>query len=73
MPTTAPSTNEEAMERQTLTAREVERVYGLNTGTLGNWRSQGRGPAYTKAGRKVLYYKEDIEAFLQQGKRKTVQ
>ena len=32
--------------------------------TLANWRCQGRGPAYVKSGRKVLYKRTMIDHFL---------
>jgi hypothetical protein len=31
--------------------------------TLANWRSQGKGPAYIKSGRTVLYAEADIIAW----------
>lgn len=33
-------------------------------GTLANWRTQKRGPKYFKVSRKILYRREDVEAFL---------
>jgi len=33
-------------------------------GSLANMRSQKRGPKFFKAGKKVIYRPEDIEAFL---------
>jgi predicted site-specific integrase-resolvase len=32
--------------------------------TLGNWRSQGKGPAFIKVGGKVMYSDEDVSAWL---------
>ena len=34
--------------------------------TLRNWRFQGRGPAYHKIGRRVVYLRSDLEKFLKQ-------
>ena len=31
--------------------------------TLANWRTEGKGPKYIKAGRKVLYKIKDVERF----------
>ena len=40
-----------------LTAAQVSHRWGgaVSTGTLANWRSQGKGPPYQKLGVKVLY------------------
>ncbi len=43
------------MEQRLLRPKEVEEAYKLDAGTLANWRLEGRGPAYVKYGRKVLY------------------
>jgi hypothetical protein len=42
--------------------------------TLAQWVSQGVGPRYTKRGR-VWYYKEDLDAWLSEGrvKRKSLE
>jgi hypothetical protein len=33
-------------------------------GTLASWRAEGRGPAYTKLGRVVLYQGVDLKSFI---------
>jgi hypothetical protein len=33
----------------------------VTTGTLANWRSQGRGPSFVKVGSKVLYPVDKLE------------
>ena len=53
-------------DRKTLTPKDVERVYSLNIGTLGNMRYFKVGPPYLKVGKKVLYRAEDIEKYLSQ-------
>lgn len=35
----------------------------IKRNTLAVWRSQNRGPAYTKAGKEVLYPLEAVEAY----------
>jgi predicted site-specific integrase-resolvase len=35
----------------------------IAVGTLQNWRWQGKGPAYIKSGRTVLYAESDIVAW----------
>jgi predicted site-specific integrase-resolvase len=40
-------------------------------GTLDNWRSSGRGPAFVRIGGKVCYRDEDIESFITNGIRRS--
>jgi hypothetical protein len=49
-----------------LTERAISSEFNISIKTLQNWRSSKprRGPAYHKAGRKVLYKRSDILAFL---------
>ena len=35
----------------------------ITTGTLANWRSKGRGPAFVKIGSRVLYLLADVQAY----------
>lgn len=35
----------------------------ISAGTLERWRSEGSGPVYVKAGRRVLYRREDLLAW----------
>jgi hypothetical protein len=39
-------------------------ILSISASTLRAWRSQGRGPAYIRAGRRILYRVADLEAFL---------
>lgn len=60
-----PAAEVEALRRKkTLTTEEVERVYGLNAGTLRNKRSRGEGPRYISDGRCILYRPEDVDEYL---------
>lgn len=52
-------------QRIKLTPEEVEAKYNINKGTLANWRSQRKGPKYSKVGRRVLYDVSVLEAFFQ--------
>ena len=53
---------EKTLKKKTLNAKEVEGIYGLCRGTLGNLRWKKVGPRYFKVGkRKVLYRVADIE------------
>ena len=42
---------------------ELSRRWGFSPRTLEGWRWFGKGPAFIKAGGKVRYRLEDIEAF----------
>ena len=48
---------------QFLTAAEVSQRWGgaVSTGTLANWRSQGKGPPYQKLGSRVRYPVAQLE------------
>lgn len=42
---------------------ELARDWSTSVGQLANMRSQGKGPAYLKIGRKVLYDTDDVAAY----------
>ena len=50
--------------KRSLTPDDVEAEYGIPARTLEDWRSSAKGPAYVKPGKRVLYLREDVEAFL---------
>jgi hypothetical protein len=52
------------LKRRYLTPKEVEGTYGFKVGTLANWRSQKKGPPYSKIGHVIRYNVEDIERWL---------
>jgi len=60
------------LERIYITAKEVERAFGIAEKTLANWRSQGRGPVYYKLGGKVRYKLADLEDWAKKGRVITV-
>ena len=43
---------------------EVSEYLGVPTGTLANWRYQGRGPVFVRVGRHVRYRAEDVGEWL---------
>ena len=53
------------MMKEYLTPGEVQEIYGLSMKWLANQRWAKKGIPYIKTGRKVLYKKEDVEAFLE--------
>lgn len=48
-----------------LTEDDVAAMFDVNVATLRNWRSNGEGPRYTKAGRNVFYRRESIMDYLE--------
>lgn len=50
-----------------MTVDEVATFLRVPKGTLASWRYHGRGPRCFKypGGKRVLYKREDVEAFLQ--------
>jgi hypothetical protein len=61
-------------EHDILTEREVasEMFCGLiSVKTLQLWRRQGRGPNFTKLGRRVCYLRSDIVDYLQRSRVET--
>ena len=62
---------EQKASKECLTAGEVEQYYGLNKGSLANLRCQGRGPAYFKDGRTILYRRTDIDDYIKAGRVRT--
>ena len=50
-------------------AGEAARYLRVTPGTLSWWRHMGRGPAYIKVGRRVLYRRSTLDEFLAGGVR----
>lgn len=55
-------------KKKAVTPSEAAEIYGLNEGTLANLRCHRQGPKYFKVGkgRKVIYFIEDLEAWLRE-------
>ena len=47
----------------------LAQLLNVSERTLERWRVEGTGPVYVKAGRRVLYRRDDIERWLAQGAR----
>jgi len=58
--------------KEYLTAKEVQKLFGLNHKTLAGWRGRGRGPAFTQDGYVILYRRQDVEAYLKSTKKRTI-
>tara|TARA_B100001248_G_C27166969_1_gene356180 strand:+ start:336 stop:545 length:210 start_codon:yes stop_codon:yes gene_type:complete len=48
---------------QYYTSNELSTLWGISSHTLRKWRWEGRGPKFTKIGRRVMYRKSDIETY----------
>lgn len=44
---------------------EAAKYIGIKTNTLEGWRSKNKGPKFHRIGRLVIYFKEDLNAFLE--------
>ena len=53
------------------TPQALAAATGIPVGTWAAWRSTGTGPAFTHAGRRVLYPRTAVVQWLQQGMVKT--
>jgi predicted site-specific integrase-resolvase len=51
------------MTNSHLSQRELARRLGISPRTLEGWRWRGTGPCFVKAGGRVLYRLEDVEAY----------
>jgi hypothetical protein len=48
---------------------EAAKYLGLASAqTLRNWRFLGKGPAYCRLGRRIVYLQEDLDRFMQTGR-----
>lgn len=48
---------------QRLNAAQAAELLGVSPGTLKNWRSQQKGPAFYRLGQ-IFYAKSDLETFV---------
>ena len=56
-----------------MSPQELADDLGLSLATLADWRSQGRGPAYLKVGRKIWYPRNRVENWLQSRLKETTE
>ncbi|PKV80511.1 helix-turn-helix transcriptional regulator [Nocardia fluminea] len=54
-----------------LTTAELAQEYGFAIGTLRYWRHTGYGPASFTLGRKVVYRREAVEAWIAEQEQRT--
>ncbi len=59
------------MAQQLLTQQRLSDLIDVSGRTLERWRVEGSGPVFCRAGRKVLYRLEDVDAWLIASRRKS--
>lgn len=47
-----------------LNAKQASQLVGISVSTLAKWRLSGAGPIYSKVGRRVVYQRSQIEAWM---------
>jgi predicted DNA-binding transcriptional regulator AlpA len=52
-----------------LTVREAADYLRFAKSTLDNWRSKGRGPRFSKLGKKILYDVRDLDKWFDDNRR----
>ncbi len=52
-------------ENDYLDANETAALVRRPTSTLAYWRHRNEGPPYAKVGKRVLYRRDDVEAWLE--------
>ena len=68
-PATAAAGDEIVIDgRHLLGERRVAEMLGCSLRTLQRWRTEGKGPAFTKIGRKVFYELNDLQEWIDRGK-----
>jgi predicted DNA-binding transcriptional regulator AlpA len=68
-PATAAAGDEIVIDgRRLLGERRVAEMLGYSPRTLQRWRTEGKGPASTKIGRKVFYELNDLQEWIDRGK-----
>lgn len=55
---------EDLRRKELLSSQDVEELYGLNSGTLRNWRAKGLGPKFSRFGQLVFYKHQDLQTFI---------
>jgi phage terminase Nu1 subunit (DNA packaging protein) len=59
------------MAQKLLTQQRLSDLIDVSERTLERWRVEGTGPAFVKAGRKVLYQPEDVDNWLAASRRQS--
>ena len=59
--------------KEVLDEKQAASYIGQKPGTLRQWRSSSKGPAYHKKGRRVFYKKIDLDRFLEMDRVEQIQ
>ncbi len=57
------------MNKNLLTQKRLSDLLDVSESSLERWRVEGTGPAFVKAGRKVLYLPDDVDDWLSKHRR----
>lgn len=57
-----------ALEKRYLSPEDVSNEYPFSIKTLEKHRSLGTGPAYSKCGRRIVYFRADVDAWIDSNK-----
>lgn len=63
---------EKNFPKTALLPEEAAEFLGVSPHTLRGWRVQKKGPLYRKTGKGVIYLRKDLEAFLENNKKLTI-
>ncbi len=70
----APAAEIEVLKRKEfLTENEAAKLFSLSAATLKTKRCRGGGPSYIKDGRRVLYSRSSLQAYLESKRIKTAE
>lgn len=50
------------------TSKETAEYLSMSPSTLAHWRTEGRGPVYSKEGKRVHYLKKDIDTWVSENR-----
>ncbi|MDL2267340.1 MAG: helix-turn-helix domain-containing protein [Desulfovibrio sp.] len=59
--------------KDVMNEKQAAEYIGQKPGTLRQWRTNAKGPAYHKKGRRVFYKKKDLDAWMAAGRRFTTE
>lgn len=65
------SSHDDTRRHDWLTTAELSLQYGFSVGTLRYWRHRGYGPACFSLGRKVVYRRAAVEAWIAEQEQNT--
>lgn len=52
------------LKKKGATPKDVSEIYSIPAGSLANMRCARTGPKYYKVNRRVIYFLEDVEAWI---------